>query len=63
MMARRIATMGQSELDGVSDGEWAVFAEKVVEERDASVFFDDELFVVSCKHCDAIRKWKDDDDE
>jgi hypothetical protein len=35
MMARRIATMGQSELDGVSDGEWAVFAEKVVEERDA----------------------------
>lgn len=27
--------MGRSPFDGVSDGEWSVFAEKVVAERDA----------------------------
>ena len=27
--------MGRSTMDGVSDGEWSVFAEKIVEERDA----------------------------
>jgi hypothetical protein len=29
--------MGRSTLDGVSDGEWAVFAERIVAERDAAL--------------------------
>lgn len=45
--------MGRSALEGVSDGEWSVFAEKVVKERDEALA---ELALTKSLHDVAVRQ-------